>query len=1358
MSRPNTIQIIFQNPSNGATFPLKYRMFENPFVDRWLHALRRVLLDGTKIENNGNFFGAAFIDEARLRKEMSDCVRIINRFKKRSIAENLEPHPDMTNEFLLKLHGEFERLEPHPDFNSPKTPTKVRTALTQLNILIHQYQTLFAPEDCHIDINFTPVPRYRFEEPEHELFTTTRKWGTLYLAYGVTGVPVLDAFFADHRAAAVPQSNFTPGMSLYFSKDRESAKGPRLREWLKEAYGWDMDDPKLALGYIPLGEVDCDLSAAEIRARLKDHPSVKAVRIDPEPELRGPNPPLERFDSNRPALTPSLISTLTPSQAKDDDSLPLVHLRLENQMGTSRTELTYRLRAHGVSRRWVALMRESLTERSAHVMNEGKFYGFHLVTRSELARRASLEFQSLVELGFGRHTHLDLGALTSERTIEGMEGQALGETVGHLKSLDGKSSELTESVASHVRALIEIFNQMQSMFENEHEGHVNVDLSPVELVPLEVADYDLFSLDRAWGELSLAYGKVGLPPMNAFYGRSKDEFHPQTDIANGFVINFYPDSTFTDWEAWNAWLVERTGRTYSEHTALGAGAIPLGSLESVDGQPVASLERTYIASRIRQHPRVTRVSLIEAKDAEKPAAPSVNPRRPIRYEPSLDPSALSPAVWPSSREVFYHLEHTPWIFLPVGFDAAACVREAQALMSQAVVHRPYDQSGSAGNWKSLGIRALRGDKTKTENHTSYGVQEPDYELTEIAEVCPQTLRLIEQLTDIDSCFRIRFMFLEPGARIRVHSDAPDRDSAFALNVALNMPDGCEFHIDANPDGSHNEYTRKIPIEAGSAFILNNAKYHYLFNASEETRVHLIIHGPVRFSDSEILGFAREQNGFKDGKQLLNALIRKYASLGRDIATDSELFKDWLISGVCDSCLPPEVRVAALTSEDVEPELEKECLERITRASLFPLRPSIVKEKRLDAWLVQQVNAGGRFAVLIGSGTYVPSAGKFMIEIIRAISKLKASEAMVMGQIISRKDGSGALPFLHEQFVILDLHRWKRAGFTSLGKPYSDQPFEMAMFEESSEMVHDDYTPLWMKRSSSNAKRKGRDGFCTHLIHRSLELNRPVINVPLELRATKKFAYPRAGRDWQYREIRQAIGEFLERERDRVFVFNNENLVIPSYGDFRPDRLISVAAGMKPLSLLNQFWGERIPERVSLIDFSSRAIEHFGRLLRTEKMAGVVDVLSDELKYQSPGLKDSWAESRERLRTIINDVFDGSEANWLRAHQHLRRAELVNGDFIHDPSVVLSRLEKGRKTLFWHSNAWSSNVGYFIHAMSDLDEIYANLIREAQAKLGLSAWRRTWGFEVILGESLTSPQVIFTDGLSTRFQASEYRAL
>ncbi|MCB0377943.1 MAG: hypothetical protein KDD33_05575, partial [Bdellovibrionales bacterium] len=271
----------FRDLDSTSKFSLTYDVFEGDFRERWLQVLQYELNRNQKIRQD-HFYGQRFTNEKNIREEMQRNIDIVNSF-----APKGEPwikgstYPDMTHEDLMKLHEEFEFLSPRPEFTSRSAPHEMVEALIYVNVLIHRYEGIYAePGKFHVDALFMDPTNWAFEESDYQLFTLEQKQGWLYLDYGVTGVPPAVAFWQKVEQRPVPQYNYKAGAKLFFWGDSSGdSQKDQMATWLKEKWDMDIFDPKLALGYIPLGKIHGDFDSREIADQLERHNQIESIEI-----------------------------------------------------------------------------------------------------------------------------------------------------------------------------------------------------------------------------------------------------------------------------------------------------------------------------------------------------------------------------------------------------------------------------------------------------------------------------------------------------------------------------------------------------------------------------------------------------------------------------------------------------------------------------------------------------------------------------------------------------------------------------------------------------------------------------------------------------------------------------------------------------------------------------------------------------------------------------------------------------------------------------------------------------------------------------------------------------------------------
>lgn len=161
------------------------------------------------------------------------------------------------------------------------------------------------------------------------------------------------------------------------------------------------------------------------------------------------------------------------------------------------------------------------------------------------------------------------------------------------------------------------------------------------------------------------------------------------------------------------------------------------------------------------------------------------------------------------------------------------LHEAKQLDDLYVPHRSNDSLG----WASLCIHGI------TSQHTDHYAIYPEfsaltndqvpYNWTEIQERCPYTVNFFKHHFPYDVYHRVRFMRLDAGGYILPHSDSPDLRLR-AVNISLNNPIGCDFVF---------EDIGTVPFtDTGSTFLIANGYRHSVWNRSNQTRYHIIVHG------------------------------------------------------------------------------------------------------------------------------------------------------------------------------------------------------------------------------------------------------------------------------------------------------------------------------------------------------------------------------------------------------------------------------------------------------------------------------------------------------------------------------------
>lgn len=177
-------------------------------------------------------------------------------------------------------------------------------------------------------------------------------------------------------------------------------------------------------------------------------------------------------------------------------------------------------------------------------------------------------------------------------------------------------------------------------------------------------------------------------------------------------------------------------------------------------------------------------------------------------------------------------------------DYSKILEEIRTVDSFFVEHRVKDKIASYGHegWYSLTLHGI--DYDKTENYDRYGFtseKEANYHWTSVCDRLPLTMNLINCLPFTDHG-RVRIMRLSPHGYIMPHTDGKGRIFG-PFNFAINNPEGCEFVVEDHG---------VVPFKQGCGFLLDIGKKHAILNNSDEYRYHIIVHGRLTMSPSELL--------------------------------------------------------------------------------------------------------------------------------------------------------------------------------------------------------------------------------------------------------------------------------------------------------------------------------------------------------------------------------------------------------------------------------------------------------------------------------------------------------------------------
>ena len=317
----------------------KIDIYDTPLGRRWLEALKDNLKNKKVLEKNFCWLGWAGSQRNlyHLVTELNKVVEQINNFKFDPPYEKIHPFvPDdfqyssslpicreiegdcpglkLKHEACNLLHRYFEELqgtawELSPFYKQADTETKY--AIRQLNNLCHEIEgwvesyrkSVVDPEWMRPSqiTTFLNAPRFDLHDEDFELFKQNRfkrELGGVYLHWSQVGKTLFEVYrdeggkkLDEATCSAINHQKFYSGEfdvewgqtidEDTFDWKKEEMDG--FRSWLKNN-DYDWDDPKLALGYIKLGQIDLSLAFADkpfldVYDQMKDNLNIKSIHV-----------------------------------------------------------------------------------------------------------------------------------------------------------------------------------------------------------------------------------------------------------------------------------------------------------------------------------------------------------------------------------------------------------------------------------------------------------------------------------------------------------------------------------------------------------------------------------------------------------------------------------------------------------------------------------------------------------------------------------------------------------------------------------------------------------------------------------------------------------------------------------------------------------------------------------------------------------------------------------------------------------------------------------------------------------------------------------------------------------------------
>ena len=321
---------------------VKIDIYDTPLGKRFIEALRDNLIEKRILEKNFCFLGWASStrDLNFLCHELNNSIEQINSFTFNPTYEKIHPFsaddfqysaklktglcPDgdemskpglrLKHDACNLLHRYFEELQGTAWQISEyykQADAETKYAIRQLNNICHEIESwvlsyrksIVDPEWIRPSqiTTFLNAPRYDLHEEDFELFKHNRydrELGGVYLHWSQVGKTLVEVYRDEHAPKMTEALCSEINHQKYYSGEFDIEWGNTIteakhdfkkqemegfRKWLKEN-NYDWEDPKLALGYIKIGQVDLETSFqnrpfVSIYKVMKDNLNIKNITI-----------------------------------------------------------------------------------------------------------------------------------------------------------------------------------------------------------------------------------------------------------------------------------------------------------------------------------------------------------------------------------------------------------------------------------------------------------------------------------------------------------------------------------------------------------------------------------------------------------------------------------------------------------------------------------------------------------------------------------------------------------------------------------------------------------------------------------------------------------------------------------------------------------------------------------------------------------------------------------------------------------------------------------------------------------------------------------------------------------------------
>ncbi len=623
------------------------------------------------------------------------------------------------------------------------------------------------------------------------------------------------------------------------------------------------------------------------------------------------------------------------------------------------------------------------------------------------------------------------------------------------------------------------------------------------------------------------------------------------------------------------------------------------------------------------------------------------------------------------------------------FDWRTMLQEAKNLQLRSVPHRSSDSQG----WNSLCLHGLDAQKTLSCDRYGYlNEKQTPYKWTWASEKAPVTTCYLKYLVSHDyfsEIYRIRFMYLHPGGFIKFHRDREEGNKSLGpLNIALNMPEKCYWLF---------KKWGQVPFQPGMGMAVDVSNEHGVWNLSEETRVHIIIHG----------------NYGEEYYRTIRRSVEK--SLKKRLSDSTKSAEDQVVG----SSIPGQEEKFSMISlvwlqnhEIKNPELLK--ISSVITEHFSRLRLKTIDFDfgiNLGDLLSKTYEMGKTWAIVMTPGTIIKEG---FYESVRDFTSKAGPDIFMFAHLMDRKDKWFGI---HPQCFIVNLALWNQLDRPPLIKRATGK-ISVSKVIRSSENIHDDYTPTYLMPGRGTSE-ESPEIMGWHWIHKALESGLRVENIPSEIREKKLFLYPEQNQESLLARLKtekpdlhqdplsdhqEKVLDYLSVESTglmrKMFIFNTERVRnhYVEYNMKKIDAFVGLPAGFFDFHTLYRH-GFHEQTQLVYFDVNQKILDFKEKLLDQWDGKDYPSFVEKILRKYPEKFNDS----------LLSILPKQGESHWrkelklwggeVRFADHLTRVKdlprhFIKMDLIDDFSPLIKVLEKMKSLhiALWYSNCFNYTPG------------------------------------------------------------------